>query len=48
MLLEFSSFISVKYVICLEEKYKRVTVILSCAITEENFYLNISNILIAI
>ena len=41
MLLEFSSFISVKYVICFWQNYNRVTVTLSCVITEKNFYLNL-------
>ena len=41
MLLEFSSFILVKYVICFKQKYNRVTVTLSCVITEKNLYLNL-------
>ena len=42
MLLEFPSFISVKYVICFQQKCnKRVTVTLSCVITEKNLYLNL-------
>ena len=41
MLLEFSSFISVRHVICLKVKYNRVTVTLSCVITEKNLYLNL-------
>ena len=40
MLLEFFAFISVKYVISFLKKY-RVTVTLSCVITEENLYLNL-------
>ena len=41
MLLEFSSFISVKYVICFWEIYNRVTVTLSFVIIEKNLYLNL-------
>ena len=41
MLLEFSSFISVKYVICFLQKYNGVTVTLNCVITEKNLYLNL-------
>ena len=41
MLLEFSSFVSVKYVICFWEIYNRVTVTLSCVIIEKNLYLNL-------
>ena len=41
MLLEFSSFISVKQVIYFLQKYNRVTVTLSCVITKNNLYLNL-------
>ena len=41
MLLEFSSFISIKYVIYFSIKYNRVTVTLNCIITEKNLYVNL-------
>ena len=41
MLLEFSSFISVKCVISFLKKYNRVTVTPNCVITGTNLYLNL-------
>ena len=41
MVLEFSSFLSIRYVICFKVKYNRVTVTLSCVITKNNLYLNL-------
>ena len=40
MLLEFTSFISVKYVMCFN-KSTTVAVTLSCVIPEKNLYLNL-------
>ena len=41
MLLEFCSYISVKYVICFQQNYNRPTVIPSCVITGKNLYLDL-------
>ena len=41
VLLEFSSFTSIRYIICFQVKYNIVTDTLNCVITVTNLYLNL-------